>query len=222
MSPSHQLIKYRPYIRMVAAVCCIFVITGTSASEISLWFKVPKFSSEIVLPGSSPSGSSHSATNATEARKKARESVTDRLEPMQAIIIEEPDQDGLVSRPRLGAPKDNRSKAAAYSNDKLPDRTPFIVVPHDAPLGSVESTRDGVNKNLNKARRYTQDEYGVDVKAGTFVKIGTAMGVVGPDGVVVVLCDQISNTAGRIGDDLRSGNTFTIVINGKVNRARCK
>lgn len=181
-----------------------------------------KFSSEIIVPvGGATRGT---ASSASEARKKARASVVEPAPPLPATIIAEPveEEDGVLSRPSRGMPTDNRARALDYSRGLDPDRPAVIVVPGEPAPGSMESTREGVERNLGRARQYSEGATGSGAKAGTYVKIGTAVGVVGKDGVVVMVCDETNNTAGRIGDDTQSGNMFNVVINGKVAKARCK
>ena len=46
--------------------------------------------------------------------------------------------------------------------------------------------------------------------------------MMGADGIWVISCRANNNTAGRIGDDTRSGNIITVEVNGKLIKARCK
>lgn len=188
----------------------------------SFWSSGFNVLSEIIVPlGESSRGGSSS--NASESRKKARAAV-EKTEnpPVEGVIVELDEPDGILSRARVGVPTDNRAKALNYSNGGDVVRVPTLRSPIEAAPGSIEASRANLERNRDKAHRYSDGGLSAAGKAGTFVKIGTEMGIVGSDGVIVVTCDATNNTAGRIGDDTQSDNFFNVVVNGKIVKARCK
>ncbi|MDP2785172.1 MAG: hypothetical protein Q8O38_11360 [Sulfurimicrobium sp.] len=191
-------------------------------SEDVFWSGGVKLAGEIVVVPSGGAAKS-SAAGASESRKKARSSRNDPSAPAAtAIVIVPEEEEGVLSPSGMGAPPDNRAKARDYSRDSDSGSPATVLkLPDNAPDGT-ETARDSLEKNRSKARRYSEGDTGNGGKAGTYVKIGTSVGVVGSDGVVVFVCDDTNNTAGHIGDDTRSGNVFSIVINGNLVKARCK
>jgi len=158
---------------------------------------------------------------------KARSSRSDPSAPaVTTIIIVPEDEEGFLSPPTVGAPPDNRAKARDYLRG--PDSgspATVLIVPDNAPAGAETDRGNSLERNRAKARRYSDGDAsggGSVGKPGTYIKIGTSVGVVGPDGVVDFVCDETNNVAGRIGDDTQSGNVFAIVVNGKLAKARCK
>ena len=199
---------------------------NAGAAEEVFWPAGVKLAGEIVVV---PSGGAarNSATGASESRKKARSSRNDPSATTTTTIIVVPEEEeGVLSPSGMGAPPDNRAKARDYSrgSDSGSPAT-VLILPDNAPDGT-ETARDSLEKNRSKARRYSEGDTGNGGgnggKAGTYVKVGTSVGVVGPDGVVIFVCDDTNNIAGHIGDDTRSGNVFSIVINGNLVKARCK
>lgn len=176
---------------------------------------------EILIGPSGGGSRSPSSDNREKARDYIKE---DRSESGSPNIVIVPDHDGSgIFSPRImELPQDNRSKARDYIRDKDSGTSlPAIIVP---PSGSrSDSTRDAAERQRNKARGYVDGWDGATgSKPGTYVQIGTSMGVTGKDGIIVFDCAAISNVAGRIGDDLRSGSDFIVVINGKNHKARCR
>lgn len=195
-------------------------VGNAGATEEVSWPKNYKLAGEIVVV---PSGSAaSSATGASESARKARSSRNDPSVPaVTAIVIMPEEEEGVLSPSGVGAPPDNRAKARSYSrgSDSGAPGT-VLILPDNAPDGTG-TARDSLERNRSKARRYSDGETGVG-KAGTYVKIGTSVGVVGSDGVIVFVCDETNNVAGRIGDDTQTGNVFAVVVNGKMAKARCK
>lgn len=188
----------------------------------SFWSSGIRILGEIIVPlGGNSKGSSSS--NASESRKKARAAV-DKADnqPIEGVIVEAEEPEGILSRARVGVPTDNRAKALNYSNGGDGGRLPTIRSPMDAAPGSIEASRANLERNRERAQRYSDGAVSAAGKTGTFVKIGTEVGVVDAEGVIVVTCDATNNTAGRIGDDTQSGNFFSVVVNGKLAKARCK
>ena len=196
-------------------------VGNAGAAAEGFWPEGYKLAGEIVVV---PSGGAAKggATGASESRMKARSSRNDPSVPaVTTIVIVPEDEEGVLSPPEMGAPPDNRAKARGYSRGLDGSPATVLIMPDNAPDGTG-TARDSLEKNRGKARRYSEGEAGGVGKAGTYVKTGTSVGVVGSDGVVVFVCDDTNNIAGRIGDDTQSGNVFAIVINGKLAKARCK
>lgn len=183
-----------------------------------------RFLSEIILPVGEVSRSTASSS-ASDARRKARKAVSNDDAPPPADPVLTPDGDAaegvLLQRPSSGA-TDHRLRARARLQGAEQGDIPLQVAPIVAEPGSAEARRENMSRNIEKAQGYSGGGSGRGGKAGTFVSVGTAVGVPGPDGVLVVSCDTTSNAAGRIGNDDVSGSTFNLVLNGKLVRARCK
>lgn len=201
-------------------------VGNVGATEDVPWSVGVKLAGEIVV---FPSGgvAKSGETGASESRKKARASRNDPSATAEtAIIIVPEEEEGVLSPPGMGAPPDNRAKARSYSRGTDSGGPATVLILPDNLSEGAETARDSLEKTRSKARRYSDGETGGRVgngaKAGAFVKIGTSVGVVGSDGVVVFVCDDTNNTAGHIGDDTQSGNVFSIVVNGKLTKARCK
>jgi hypothetical protein len=181
---------------------------------------------EIVVPDGSSSRSQNSRSTsptAAETRSHARAALLNAeasAESSPTIQVIQ-DEESYMTPGTSSAPPDNRRKAREYSQD---NPTQILVTPK---WGTENPSATGGNKenasrNLNKARRYSQDQDDGPTNTGKFVQIGTSMGVVGKDGVIEIVCDGVNNNAGRIGDDSKSGSMFTIMVAGKPAIARCK
>jgi hypothetical protein len=184
------------------------------------WLGNFKFASEIVV---TPLGGStqESASGASRNRQKAQSAAHVGTAPIPVMIVTE-EEDGVLTPAQMGAPADNRDKARSYSRETGAGHpAPLRIITDNAVDGS-DSARDNLERNRNKARRYAEGVSGSNTKAGTYIKVGPSTGVVGADGVVVFACEDTNNIAGRIGDDTQSGNIFSVVINGKTIKARCK
>lgn len=182
---------------------------------------------EIVLPGSGNNNSiSRSKDAASDARQKAKEAVsetpTTSLKELQNLISAQ-EEDGYMLPGRSSAPPDNRARAKEYiQNEAEKNKLIIITQPGSESSGDENFNKDNASKNVNKAKRYLQDQLDEPVNTGKFYQYGTATGVMGADGVIVMTCDGVNNNAGRIGDDTQSGSVFTINIKGKAFLARCK
>ena len=88
--------------------------------------------------------------------------------------------------------------------------------------GDANSTKENASRNASKAKRYVQDPQDEASNTGKFFQFGATTGVMGKDGVIVMVCDGVNNNVGRIGDDSQSGNKFTVMVNGRPTPARCK
>ena len=200
----------------------VWFVGNANATGVLSWVGPFKWVSEIVVPWGGSTKSS--STSASESRRKARASANDATAPTLTTIVVVPDaeEDGVLSPSRMSSPSDNRTKARDYSHGVDPVNAAAVqILIENAPNG-VDTNQSNLEKNRNKARQYSEGVSSGGGKPGTHVKIGTSAGVVGADGVVVVVCDDTSNTAGRIGDDTQSGNIFAVVINGKLAKARCR
>lgn len=178
------------------------------------------FAGEIVV--SPPTNSRGNGTAAS--REKARSYLDDKESSPPTILVIPEDEDGGVLSPRgMGVPQDNRSKARDYIRDADSGLPAAVIVPTDQAPGIDSSKRQNIERNLGKARSYLDGGgTGSGSKAGTYVQMGTSVGIIGSDGVVVFDCSDTSNTAGRIGEDLQPGSEFIVVINGKKQKARCR
>lgn len=193
---------------------------GASATEEFVWSEGFKLAGEIVVV---PSGTAvkSTATGASDNRKSARAIRDPAASKTQTIIIVPEDEEGVLSPSMVPAPADNRSKARDYSRGTDSNgSTTVIIVPEDS--GAETDRGRSLSRNRSKARRYSDDGAGVSTQTGSVVKIGTAVGIMGADGVVVYACDDVNNAAGRIGDDSQAGNVFTVMVGSKQVRARCK
>lgn len=162
----------------------------------------------------------NSASNAADNSTKAQTYSQSESQTPATIIVTP--ADGMLVPPSVGRPPDNRSKARSYiKDDSLNKFEPAIIWLENSPK-NMPPSRANLEKNLNKARSYSDNGTSNGIKPGTYVRYGTAVGVVAADGVIVFACEQISNTAGRIGDDSQSGNAFTLSLNNKFHQARCK
>ena len=200
----------------------IWFVGNANAAGMLSWVGPFKWLSEIVVPWAGATKSS--ATSASESRRKARASANDAVPPVLTtiVVVPEAEEEGVLSPSRMSTPSDNRTKARDYSRGVDPANATTVQILIDNTVSGVETNQSNLEKNLNKARQYSEGASNTGGKSGTRLKVGTSVGVVGADGVVVVVCDDTNNTAGHIGDDTQSGNIFSIVINGKLSKARCK
>ena len=186
-------------------------------------FRSIKFSSEIVVPLAGASKSN--ATSAAESRRKARSAASDAPPVISSpviVIAPEPEEEGVLSPSRMSSPADNRTKAKEYSRGLTPSNGTTVQLLTDTPSDTLDANQSNLEKNRNKARQYADGGIGSGAKPGTYIKLGTSTGVIGKDGVVVFVCEETNNTVGRIGDDTQSGNIFSVLVNGKLVKARCK
>ena len=205
---------------LLALAWCVGNASATGVLSLLGGFKLA--SELLVAPlGGAVRGSSSSAT---ENRKKARAAAKDTPPPVaENIILVVPEEEvGVITPSRVGSPTDNRAKARDYLSGTDSGNSANVRILNDAVPDGSETNQNSLERNRAKARRYSDGSSSSGSKAGTFVKIGTSVGVVGPDGVIVLVCDDTNNIAGHIGDDTQSGNVFAIVVNGKLAKARCK
>ena len=184
------------------------------------------FLTEILVPGAGNTSSRLRSRDAAEqARTKARESVAESM-PAPANVANDTiltEEEGFLVPGRSSAPPDNRIRAKEYlQNDADVNKVIITSQPVMEPDGDAKTTRDNLNRNLAKARRYSQDQQDEPGSTGKFFEFGTTTGVMGKDGVIVMACNGVNNNAGRIGDDTQSGSVFTVMVKGKPYQARCK
>lgn len=193
----------------LAITCVVLVLTGLADAG------------EIVISPTPGSQRIDSANNATESRIKAQAYSNPDVQTPSTIIVLPPEE-GLMTPPTVGRPPDNRNKARNYiKNGSNSTIDPTVILLDTAPKNG-DPSRVNLDKNLSKARGYADGGSSNGIKPGTYVRYGTAVGLVAADGVIVFVCEQIANTAGRIGDDSQSGNSFTLSVNNKIQQARCK
>jgi hypothetical protein len=189
-------------------------------------FKV--FAGEIVLaPVVNTGNTVHSQSNqtpsnvsATIQREKAAAYSGADNQQLPTIIVAPEVQ--LLAPSSTGKPPDNRNKAKNYIKDANSASQPVTIIYPNKSSTGADTPRESLDKNLSKARRYSENGTTGVSKPGTFIKYGSATGVIGADGVVVFSCGDINNSAGVIGDNSQSGNSLSVVVNGKVLQARCQ
>jgi hypothetical protein len=209
--------------RCVVALSLVLLHGHVLAFEFPFWHGYKRFSSEIIMPSIEPSRSSASV-GASEARRKARRSAADEVTVTPAEPVSPPPEEvgdpAMFPRPPAAA-TDNRLRARDRMNGNLGGSS-VQLAPITAEPGTPEARRENMNRNIDKAQGYSGGTSARGGKSGTFISLGTAVGVAGPDGVLVVSCDATNNAAGRIGNDDGPGGSFDVVLNGKLVRARCK
>lgn len=216
------------YMRKWACVWALVWCGGSvGAAEEIFWHEGVKLAGEIIVVPS-VGAQKNSATSASENARKARAARNDPSATAPATIIIVPEEEeGVLSPPGVSAPPDNRVKAKDYSRGVNPNSSTTVLILPDGVADGTETSRgESLERNRSKARQYSDGDVdgnrGNGGKAGTIVKMGTSVGAVGSDGVIVFVCDDTNNVAGRVGDDTKSGNVFSVVINGRLTKARCK
>lgn len=211
------------YMRKWACVWALVWCGGSvGAAEEIFWHEGVKLAGEIIVVPSA-GAQKNSATSASESARKARAARNDPSATAPATIIIVPEEEGVLSPPGVSTPPDNRVKAKDYSRGVSSNgSTTVLILPDGVPDGAETSRGEILERNRSKARQYSDGDIGNGGKTGTIVKMGTSVGAVGSDGVIVFVCDDTNNVAGRVGDDTKSGNVFSVVINGRLTKARCK
>jgi hypothetical protein len=182
---------------------------------------------EIILPsGASNNSSNRSKESASEARQRAKEAVSDSnsisLEALQNLIGAN-EEEGFMLPGRSSAPPDNRARAKEYiQNESDANKLIIITQPGAESSGDANSSKENASRNANKAKRYLQDQPEEATSTGKNFQFGASTGVMGKDGVIVMPCDGVNNNVGLIGDDSKSGNLFSVIVNGRSVPARCK
>jgi len=215
------------YIRKWACVWALAWCGGSAgAAEEIFWHEGVKLAGEIIVVPS-VGAQKNSTTSASESARKARAARNDPSATAPATIIIVPEEEGVLSPPGVSAPPDNRVKAKDYSRGVNSNgSTTVLILPDGVSDGAETSRGEILERNRSKARQYSDGDIdgnkGNGGRTGTIVKMGTSVGAVGSDGVIVFVCDDTNNVAGRVGDDTKSGNVFSVVINGRLTKARCK
>lgn len=215
------------YMRKWACVWALVWCGGNAgAAEEMFWHEGVKLAGEIIVVPSA-GAQKNSATSASESARRARAARNDPSATAPATIIIVPEEEGVLSPPGVSAPPDNRVKARDYSRGVNSNGSTTVLILPDGVSDGAETTRGEIlERNRSKARQYSDGDIdgnkGNGGKTGTIVKMGTSVGAVGSDGVIVFVCDDTNNVAGRVGDDTKSGNVFSVVINGRLTKARCK
>ena len=199
----------------------VLVSIGAVAGQDSFILGSVQFAGQIIL--AEPANDKKiERLGASESRKKAISSLDEVTPPAATIIIVPEEEQGVLSPSGGSAPPDNRKRAKNYLLDSETGKVPSVPRSSEGTSIGVDTPPNAAERSANKARRYLDGSSASGVKPGTTIKSGSAVGVVGTDGVVVFACDDTNNIAGRIGDDSQSGNLLTIELNGKLVKARCK
>lgn len=185
---------------------------------------------EIIIAPQQNETKSPAASGASENRQRAQSYRKKKTSPTIIIVPEDQVEEEGVLSPRGGsAPPDNRSKAKEYLRDPDTGKTTIILVEPDQATEGKGTNQENLERNRNKARRYSDgDTAGAEGagkntgKAATYLRDQAATGVVGPDGVLVVVCGDANNASGFIGEAMAPGSVFTIMINGRAVKARCR
>jgi len=162
---------------------------------------------EAIILAQSESGGAYEQVG--RAQREAARSQSKIPLPASAVYVQQPDDEGLFpqhgddslpdgkAREQKNSAKQHQSNEGALSvrdiNDGLLDQN------------SELAAREALAGNVSKARAYMKNRTGQRVAD-----------------LPVVLCDDVANVNGRIGDDSRSGSIITVLQNGKPVRARCK
>lgn len=207
----------------------VFILCAGNAfaAEDTYWPEEFRLAGEIIISPRPSGATSKSGSGASDNRDKARSYQQGTAQTPSIIIISEDDESGLFLR-EGGTPQDNRSKAREYLRDPETGRPTTIMIIPDQKIDGKDTNQNSLDRNRSKARRYSDgDTAGAEGvgkntgRAASYLRDQVSSGVVGPDGVLVVVCTGADNAAGYIGE-LTSGSVFTLMINGKAVKARCK
>jgi len=188
-------------------VALMLVAGSAGATAEPYWAQSYKLAGEIIMVPAQGSEKT-SAETATENREKARAYRADgAATPGTTIIIVPEDEDGVLSPRGGGSLPANRAKAREYRNDTDAHSRPQILVLPNRDATKVETSREQLEINRSKAHSYMKGE--------------TPVGMVGPDGLLVVDCVDTGNVSGRVGDDT-NGGIINIYRKGKPVKARCR
>lgn len=213
-------------------VAVLILLAGnTFAAEETPWPEELRIAGEIIISPKQNTTTSNAGSGSSNNREKARSYQKKGAAQIPSIVIvpEEQEEEGILSPRGESAPSDNRSKAREYLRDPETETPASILVIPNQETDSKESNLNNLERNRNKARKYSTGETagaeGIGKnsgKAADYLRDRTLTGVVGTDGVLVVICAGADNASGFIGDTTASGSVFTIMINGKAVKARCK
>jgi len=168
------------------------------------------YADEIVLDAPVINGQS-AGNKAVESAVRARiESGQTRVSVQPASGVAVDLNGGESIFPQHGDDSLPNAKARELRNNAKERESNSIILPQGGVndvnvLPPDAAAREGVAANLSKARAY--------MKNSTSQRVSE---------LPVVLCDNVANVTGRIGDDSQSGSIITIMINGKQVKARCK
>ena len=216
-------------IKKETLVAILILCAGNAfAVEEALWPEELRLAGEIIISPKPSGTTSKSGSRASDNRDKARSYQQGTSPTPSIILIPEDEELGLFLR-EGGTPQDNRSKAREYLRDPETGRPTTIMIIPDQKIDGKDTNQNSLDRNRSKARRYSDgDTAGAEGmgrntgKAADYLQDRATSGVVGPDGVLVVVCTGADNAAGYIGDPLTSGSVFTLMVNGKAIKARCK
>lgn len=198
---------------MPRIVKTLFVATlafCSGATVAASWPEGYLLAGEIILaPTRNGSGGSAASSENNRDRARAYQSGSSNSGSGSVVVPEE--EEGLLSPRGATSPADNRAKARDYLRGVAPPGSnQVLIAPEQHDAGTTETARGQLEKNRSKARAYMKSDSSIDV-------VG-----VGADKLPVVVCRDIDNVSGRIGDDSQSGNIITITRDGRSMKARCK
>lgn len=185
------------------------------AAEPASWPAGQLLAGEIILQ---PTDSGQKNLNrAGDQRARARAQRQDKTDTNGPESLEE-ELEGILA-PRVGQPIENSTDLRQRARDyQRGNESNIILQPQSLPGGGAAvapadmSTHDRAADSLSRARRYA--------KGG-----GSSgfTGKVGPDGLPLVVCDDVGSAVGRIGDDTAgSGSLITVIKDGRSIKARCQ
>lgn len=160
---------------------------------------------------------------------RARAHTVQELDAMPTVELVEP---AAARSPSGRSATDARARSKRFLSNNGVETTesnvPLAPVPaatlgaNPASVTNPAAHTQRTESALAKARRYANGGDASAPKAGLFVRLGTAVGVVGADGVIVFACSDTDNIAGRVGDSVKPGSLFTVLMNGRATPARCR
>lgn len=190
------------------------------------------FAGAILLDNPAPSrvGTPSAAQRQVDAAQAHIQADTGTLPTVELI-----DPSTVTPSPSGRSATDNRSRARKFlSNNGQPTtqsdpQVPLASVPGNLGAGAGAATAPSqqtgaarAESAAAKARRYANGADAGLLRTGTYVRLGTAIGMAGADGVLEFNCSDTDNIAGRVGDAIQPGQIFTVVLSGRPMKARCK
>lgn len=177
---------------------------------------VDTLAGEIVI-GASPKGkagasvsTSSAASEAGRQRDAARDYRKGQVAPDVLVIPE--GEDGVLSPyQELDTAEGNVARARAERQGDSGQGSVLV------PLGGDGRALPGESAAAQSARKNRE-------KAAAYRKGTTSSAVVatGNDALPVVDCSNVENTAGRVGDDAKSGSIITLIQGRNQVRVRCR
>lgn len=202
------------HVELKAILSMAFILTAPNllAAEWNDMSSGIQLAGEIIV---SPQGGASAAPDASDLIDRARSQRQDDVPGATTIIlIPEPGifEQGVLTPGPSGFPnsaKSNRLKAKKYQQDGSAGADTGIILIEPAEDDATAQGR--ARSNRARANSYANG----DLKSVLTGKVGT-------DGIPIVVCKGVNNQAGRIGDDVESGNVFSIFQNGRPVKVRCQ